>query len=265
MTRPLVVDAFVFNNELDLLELRLTELYDSVDYFVLVEAKQDHQDHVKPLHYRENEDRFAPWKDKIVPVICGPLPTLTENNDPWAREHAQRHFIGDGLARIGVSDCDVIMQSDVDEIPRALHARNVRPDGNVWVFGQRGHFFAIDWLYPIPWLGTTVTTVKTLGNLGPLRFAQMRDMRLTALCPPHLQDAGWHLSWLGGPEAAMRKVHSFCHPEVEDRIVDGLATDRFLRDGFHVDGLKMHPVDVDESWPKWIRDGHAPASWFRPR
>jgi flavin reductase (DIM6/NTAB) family NADH-FMN oxidoreductase RutF len=45
MSRPRVVDCFPFNNELDMLECRLTELYDAVDAFVLVEARVDHQDH----------------------------------------------------------------------------------------------------------------------------------------------------------------------------------------------------------------------------
>jgi hypothetical protein len=93
----------------------------------------------------------------------------------------------------------------------------------------------------------------------------MRDVRMTALNPTHLTDAGWHLSWLGGADAALRKVGSFCHPEVEDRIRNGLTSDQFLREGFHVDGTKMTAVDVDETWPKWIVEGHAPASWYRPR
>ena len=36
MSRPKVIDTFPFNNELDMLECRLTELYDAVDHFVLV-------------------------------------------------------------------------------------------------------------------------------------------------------------------------------------------------------------------------------------
>ena len=28
---------------------------------------------------------------------------------------------------------------------------------------------------------------------------------------------------------------------------------------------KLTPVDVDETWPRWIVEGNAPASWFRPR
>lgn len=266
MTRPKVIDCFPFNNELDMLECRLVELYDAVDAFVLVEAERDHQDHVKPLHYMENRDRFAPWKDKLVHVVAGPMPSKADNPDPWAREHAQREFIGDGLAAIGVTDDDVILQSDVDEIPRALHARNCRPGRKTWAFGQRGHFWAVDWLYPLIWHGTTAAAVRTIGTLHPARrFAYMRDLRLTAECPPHLEDAGWHLSWLGGAEAALAKVGSFCHPEVEQQIRDGLTSDEFLRAGIHVDGHKMTPVDVDEEWPRYIVERRCPESWFRPR
>lgn len=273
MGRPLVVDAFPFNNELDILEMRLTELYDSVDHFILVESIQDHQDHRKPLWYQEHRARFQPWADKIVHVICGQLPTIAEDDDPWAREHAQREWIADGLTRIDYDDDTVILQSDVDEIPRALHARNVRPGGELWSFAQRGHFFAIDWLYPHPWYGTTVTTIRKLKRFERRPFAYMRDSRLTAKCPPHLQDAGWHFSWMGEPEDHMRKVNSFCHPEVliqkaagADVLVSGaLSTGYFKQAGIHVDGAKMAPVDVDGSYPQWIRDGKAPASWFRPR
>lgn len=266
MTRPLVVDTFPFNNELDILQMRLEELYDAVDRFVLVEATKDHQDHDKPLWYMEHRERFAPWADKIVHVVAGPMPSMAEDNDPWAREHAQREFIADGLAAIGVTDNDVILQSDVDEIPMALHARNVRPGGKAWSFGQRGHFWAVDWLYPEPWFGTVAATVRTISALHPThRFAYMRDLRLVCECPPHLQGAGWHFSWLGGAAAAMRKVGSFCHPEVEDRIVNGLASDRFLRDGVHVDGKQMLPVEVDDTWPAFIRERRCPETWWRKR
>lgn len=264
MTRPKIIDAFPFNNELDILEMRLVELYDSVDHFVLVESKQDHQDHAKPLWYADNRERFAPWADKIVHVVTGQMPTKADDDDPWAREHSQREWIGAGLESIGVSDDDIVMQSDVDEIPRALHARNVRPGGELWTFEQRGHFWAVDYLYG-PWYGTTVCTVRTLGKFAQTPFAYMRDCRLTARVPDHLRDAGWHFSWLGGPDAAIKKVGSFCHPEVEDRIVNGLASNQFYEQGIHVDGVKMTPVDVNDEWPKWIRDGHAPQSWFRPR
>ena len=55
-----VYDCFPFNDEFDLLELRLMELYDIVDVFVLCEAPWTFLNTPKPLHYQANSARFAP-------------------------------------------------------------------------------------------------------------------------------------------------------------------------------------------------------------
>jgi len=268
MARPLIVDTFPFNNELDLLQCRLEELYNSVDHFVLVESVVDHQDHPKPLWFAEHKERFAPYADKIVHVIAerDDMPTIIEDNDPWGREHAQREVIGKGMARIPFTDDTIVLQSDVDEIPQALLVRNIRPGGRMLSFGQRGHFFAVDWLHPDTWYGTVAATVASLKNMPPgHEFAWMRDCRLRAECPPHLQDGGWHFSWLGGREAALAKLGSFCHPEIAERTEQLLNEDVFLRAGFHVDGQRMTPVEVDDTWPAFIHERRCPSEWFRPR
>jgi len=266
MTRPLIVDTFPFNNELDILEMRLTELQEAVDHFVIVEATVDHQDHPKPLWFADHRERFAPWADKITHVIADRLPTHAENNDPWAREHAQREWIGDGLARLDLSGQDIILQSDVDEIPRAIFARNVRPAAGMLVFGMRFHCFAIDWQHPELWHGTVAASVATLVKLpAGKRFAFQRDNRMRAQMPAHMTDAGWHFSWLGGRDASLAKLNSFCHPEIAERTESWLQDETFWREGYHVDGKKQTPVEVDGSWPLWIREGHAPQQWFRPR
>lgn len=260
-----IFDAFMFNNEFDILECRLVELEEVRNLtHILVEADVDHQDHAKPYHFEANRERFARWKDRIIHVKASGLPTAVQDPDPWAREHAQREHIWSGLQVAGAQPDDMLLQSDVDEIPRALQARNVRTEGMA-AFSMRGHFWAVDWVYPEPWRGTVAAKVSTVAKLGPQGMGYMRDCRNTAPSPPALQDAGWHLSWLGGPEVAVAKVGSFCHPEVEERIVDGLACDAFYAQGIHVDGKRMAPCVIDESFPKWIREGHAPVSWFRPR
>ena len=49
-----IVDCFTFYNETDLLKYRLRVLDDTVDYFILVEARQTHAGNPKPLFYKEN-------------------------------------------------------------------------------------------------------------------------------------------------------------------------------------------------------------------
>lgn len=248
----MIFDSFMFNNELDMLECRLYEL-ESIPNLVhvAVEANVDHQDHPKPYHLSENLDRFDRWKDRLRVVQAKGLPTFEDDPDPWAREHAQREF-----ACLGMEDAaftDVVLHGDVDEIPTVLVTRNVRPQGFV-SFMQRGHFWSCRWLYPEPWFGTVAGRVRDVSSFGA-----MRDTRNIAKKIPN---GGWHLSWLGGADAALTKVGSFCHPEVKDRIVDGLASDQFLRHGFHVDGQRMSRCEIDASFPKWIRDGLCPESWL---
>ena len=50
-----IYDCFNFFNELDLLEIRLNTLKDSVDYFVIVESNVTHSGQFKPLYYEENK------------------------------------------------------------------------------------------------------------------------------------------------------------------------------------------------------------------
>ena len=264
MTRPKIIDAFPFNDELDILTCRLTELGDAVDHFVIVECEVNHQDRPKPLWFAEHAERFAPWADKIVHVIAKDLPTVRDDPDPWSREMAQREWIGEGLDRIGIHSDDVILQSDVDEIPRALQARNARPGGLI-AFQQRLHCFAVDWLHPEMWRGTVAGTARAVTALGPLKFGKMRGTRNHAPCPSGFEDAGWHMSWLGGREPSLRKLGSFCHTEISEQTEPGLRDDFYLREGWHVDGKKMRPVDVDESWPRWVFGRHCPENWFRPR
>lgn len=256
-------DSFMFNDEFDILEMRLLELEKVPNLVhVLVEANVTHQDRPKPYHFAQNRDRFAPWLDRIIHVKAKNLPLVLDHPDPWAREHAQREWIGQGLDDAGARDDDILLQSDVDEIPTVVAARNVRPRGGFVAFAQRGHFWSVNWKYPHPWHGTVAGLV---GHARATGFGPMRDVRNTT--PVRIPNAGWHFSWLpsnglSSTEQAVKKVGSYCHPEVTDRIIAGLESERFLRYGVHVDGVQMSRCEVDSSFPRYIREGRAPKAWF---
>jgi hypothetical protein len=241
----------MFNNELDMLECRLVELQGVPDLVhVIVEADVTHGGNTpKPLHYAENAERFAPWADRIVHVVASDLPT---DVDAWSREHAQREHVGRALA--DADPYDIVFHGDVDEIPDPTVAAYIEPAGFV-VMSQRLHCFAVDWLHPEPWAGTVAGRFKDITS-----FARMRDARLTT--PRIIPNAGWHLSWLGGEEIADAKMWAFCHPEIIPQWEGRLGS--CYRDGIHVDGTKMAPVTVDDTWPRWVAEKHCPTSWFRP-
>ena len=70
----MVFDCFPFFNELELLEIRLRELSDVVDKFVLVEATKTHSGLDKPLYYLQHRSRFLDYFDKIIHIVVKDMP-----------------------------------------------------------------------------------------------------------------------------------------------------------------------------------------------
>ena len=110
-----IYDCFPFYNELDLLDLRLAEHYDHVDYFVLVEANKTFQNNDKPFYYHDNKNRFSKWRDKIIHVRVMDMP---DGDNPWERETHQRNKILRGIegkpAPAPISQIVVIFEKSIN-------------------------------------------------------------------------------------------------------------------------------------------------------
>jgi hypothetical protein len=247
-------DCIIFHDELDMLQCRLEELDAVIDRFVIVEARETHQGAPKPLHFAANVTRFRPWLDRIVHV---PMDRL-DGVGPWEREAAQREGITRGLA--GATLADWIFLSDVDEVPaaEAIERFLASPgDAPFTAFEQSFYCFAVDWRHRESWRGTVAARRREVVSLQA-----MRDRRGSA---PGLPRGGWHFSWLGGPAANLVKLGAFSHAELAAVVGHDVSAGTFLREGRHVDGSPLAPVEVNATWPRYIRERRCPPSWFRPR
>lgn len=271
----MIYDTFPFFNELELLEVRLHELDPVVDRFVLAEATRTHSNKPKPLHFQENRSRFERFLPKITHVIVDDMP---DTSDAWSLERHQRSAVGRGLGQCRPDD--LILHSDVDEIPRAaavaaLSRRMVFRDGLlaraghqllrqpgmflairnllkkfhpfVWVFEQRQFYFHLNLErvdQPV-WLGTRATFFRD--------FTTARDLRRWS--GHRLDSAGWHFSYMGGADRVRQKIQAYAHqehnvPEFTDlkRIESKLQDERWI----FGDEQKLRPVELDESFPNFI-------------
>ena len=208
----MIVDAVMlgYATDLDLLDIRLHELADVVDRFVVVEACLTFTGKRKPLHLYHNRQRFTEWADRLDYVTLHHLPT----GDAWTREAFQRNAILEGLR--DAADDDIVLMGDCDEIPRAasvgqaIDALRHRP---IVAFGQRLSFYYVNNIcHSIDdWRGTLAATVKTTRTVTP---QGMRDARNAVGA---LRDAGWHMTNVVGKqgvEALQTKITSFSHTEV---------------------------------------------------
>jgi beta-1,4-mannosyl-glycoprotein beta-1,4-N-acetylglucosaminyltransferase len=131
-----VFDCFTFFNELDVLELRLRELNDLVDRFVLVEGDQTFTGKPKPLVFERNKERFQRFLPKIAHVKFTDFPV--NDASPWTRETLSRQAIMLGLFEAEPND--LVLISDVDEIPKpdALDATFSEASRRLTVFETEG-------------------------------------------------------------------------------------------------------------------------------
>ena len=131
----MVYDCFQFFNELDILKLRLHVLSDVVDRFVISESTVTFSGDPKPLFYEENKEQFREFEDRIIHVVVDDTPMEC---DAYARDHHQKCAVARGLK--DAKDDDIVIFSDVDEIPNPQMLENLLPDvepGKIYMPAQR--------------------------------------------------------------------------------------------------------------------------------
>ncbi len=120
--RRKIIDTFIFFNETDILDLRLSLLHDHVDKFVIIESKKTFTNKDKELNFYKQKEKYKKYLNKIVYIVCDSFPTdLTApesrfNTPEFKRELYQRDFCIPKLKMLGLNDHDIVLVGDVDEI-----------------------------------------------------------------------------------------------------------------------------------------------------
>jgi beta-1,4-mannosyl-glycoprotein beta-1,4-N-acetylglucosaminyltransferase len=199
-------DCFTFFNELDLLEIRLNELNDVVDYFVLVESKKTFQNNYKPYYFYENKDRFKKFNDKIITLN---VPDELFCKNPWQNEETSWNYLINGLT--AANDEDIILVSAVDEIPHSKIIDSIKKQ-NVFPYCviMDLYYFYLNTKFSqsnsTKWHGTFATKYNLLNKNNMYSFNADRK---------HVNkiEGGWHFSFLGDAKNTINKVHSYSHSE----------------------------------------------------
>ena len=268
----MVYDCFLFFNELDILDLRLHVLSEEVDYFVIGEATTTFSGEKKPLYYLKNQKLFKEFEDRIIHVTI---------DDDWdvdthERDSRQKDRIMEGI-RDRVRDEDIILFSDVDEIPNPIKVHEIKEafrDDCIYSFAQRMYYvymnmeevsgkllaYSGDW-DDVPrkqWLGSKACTYG---------YFRRNNLVLTDLrCPESRQggvrvsDGGWHFGYMGGHNTPVykriiHKIKSAAHQEYNNwRIFIRLPKRlRNLQDLFGRDA-EFVISEIDESYPVYLRE-----------
>lgn len=261
-----IYDCFMFYNELDVLEIRLNELYDIVDKFILVEATFTHSGKSKPLYFKENQQRFSKFLDKIEYLIIDEQPdingeyVLSQSEKQWIlerdvhmiRERFQRDFMKKALLQC--DDNDIIIISDIDEIVSADAIKRYDISMGYCILEQRLFYYRLNCEIDVIWPKARIMPYSFIKDkfLSDVRYEEDFTAQSS------LKNAGWHFSYLySTAEGIADKIKSFCHQELNTpEIVDLNRIDNIVENAEDLYGRKhsMKYISIDETFPKFVVD-----------
>jgi beta-1,4-mannosyl-glycoprotein beta-1,4-N-acetylglucosaminyltransferase len=209
-----------------MLEYRLSQLYDHVDYFVLVESTKTFAGNDKQLYYNNNKERYAKYNDKIIHIIMDDMPTTT---NAWDREHYQRNAIDRGISKLTLKDDDLIIISDVDEIPNMTQFDKINTKmskGTVLI--QDLYYYNLTCKMNSTWDYAYVVNYNiyvSIYNRKPQTIRSTRSHKNWVI------NGGWHLSYFGDVNFIVNKIQQFSHQEFnsetylnKDKITEHILT-----------------------------------------
>ena len=121
-------------------------LYNYVDEFVICKAARSCRNN-KELNF--NIEKFKQFRDKINYIVIDDLPKEVKKfKKNWHPAHARDQFQRNALVR-GIDHCDdddLIMISDLDEIPNPEKISSFGSDNNYACFVQNNHLLNLIYL-----------------------------------------------------------------------------------------------------------------------
>jgi beta-1,4-mannosyl-glycoprotein beta-1,4-N-acetylglucosaminyltransferase len=252
-----------------LLDLRLNSLNKFVKKFIITEATYTHNGSKKELKF--DIGKFKKFKDKIVYIVVDKQPEnileLVEGEtkdqraeklilNGMARDYFQRENLNRGLT--DASNEDIILISDLDEIPNLETLDLSKIKNNIVIFEQKMFYYKLNLLYEdFKWLGTKAVKHKNFLSPQWLRNIKGRKYpfwRLDTLFSKKkysnllfVNNGGWHFTCLRTPEELEKKLLNFAHHyEFE---VSGLKIDDLRK--LIKEKRAMYDHKIDSKGYKW--------------
>jgi beta-1,4-mannosyl-glycoprotein beta-1,4-N-acetylglucosaminyltransferase len=225
----MIIDAFTFFNEKELVELRIKYLSDIVDCFLIVEADVTHtgkkkewnfpellnnslKQYSSKIHYNQMKVDLEKAETEQDPRYKSLKGSLSNTGRSWKVDNMQRNFIKEAYKKSLTSDDDIIIISDLDEIPskdkisfiKSCDFKKIAPVA----FAHSLFHLSCEYLDLEEWIGSVVITKELIEKYEPQIFRDYKN-RIS-----HISNAGWSFSSFGGEKRIKEKLEAFGHVEL---------------------------------------------------
>ena len=261
-----IIDCITYCGEDLLLKIRFETLFDKVDKFVIVEANKFFNGESKPKYF--NINKFEKYKKKIDFYYVENLPKFNGDNQQY------EDFIKDQI-KLGLKnldDEDIILISDVDEIPNLKNEKFKTVDSTVFLqkmFYYKFNIYAYEGLkFKNKIACTKSCKFKFFKNFKQVREFRVKNVpwwRFDKKIKRYVEtDGGWHFSYLMKSKDIRLKLSRFEHEikhlkKNEDYKLEDLMNIKKienniinLKDPYDRNHVKLKKVEIDNSFPKYI-------------
>ena len=228
-----IYDCFMYFDEDLLLDLRLNYLDQYVKKFVITEATYTHNGTKKDLKFDIN--KFSKFKHKINYIVVDKQPeNILKLEDGESKHKRGEKLILNGMARDyfqrenlyrglhDISDEDIILISDLDEIPNLSFVEFSKINNNILIFEQKMFYYKLNLFYDdFVWHGTKAVKKKYFLSPQWLRNIKGKKYPIWRLDTYFsnkkyrnllfVKNGGWHFTCLKTPEDLEKKLMKFAH------------------------------------------------------
>jgi beta-1,4-mannosyl-glycoprotein beta-1,4-N-acetylglucosaminyltransferase len=222
----------MFYDENVVLDIRLNYLDKFVDKFVIVESRYAHNGEKRKLLF--NASNYKRFKKKIIYIILRNEPnnlikidkvSISDVNpnkilNAVKRENFQRNFILEGLK--SAEKDDIIIISDIDEIPRLDKFNFNSVSNKIYFFEQKYFYYKLNLYNPNSfWFGSRLCkfdkllSPQWLRNVKPKNYPLWRIDVLFSnkkyFSNIFVKNGGWHFSYLKKPIDIKKKLKTYLH------------------------------------------------------
>jgi beta-1,4-mannosyl-glycoprotein beta-1,4-N-acetylglucosaminyltransferase len=240
-----IYDCFTYFDEKEILKIRLNEMNDVVDFFVIVEAAKTFTGISKPFYLDDCDE----WVHEFYPKIIRLQITFPDSlESAWDREAFQRNALSDYFK--SVDENDIVIISDVDEIINPSVVATLHEYDMPVQLDNSQYFWCFNWKVPDhcnEGARPVAVRVKDLKFRTP---QQLREANLN-----RIPKAGWHFSYFSSLEMIIKKIESFSHTEYNSDEYKSIENILYrINNGIDpFDRFPLKYYDIDETYPRFVQ------------
>lgn len=241
----MIIDTFIFNNEIDILKARLDYLKNHVDIFLIVESNttftgikknfilnkfiNNNYKHLRSRIFvyenfkevKDLSDIFSDWfpfsiNSNAAKKIIDLNKKTSLNKSIALNETYQRELISIAINKFTINKDNIIILSDVDEIPNEAFIKEIKNiNSNTLNYAQMNqYYYSMHYQSREKWIGSVALRQILIEEFSIyyLRF-MIKHFEKFDIKHKIIRNSGWHFTSFGDQEMIKNKISSWGHWE----------------------------------------------------